>query len=121
MWCVLGLSLEKNSRSFMLIKGSKPEESEAPSQGTLDLPREGISPVRMRQPADSSREAFAVWKPSLLMAAPSRAPRRTAGVQSGEDTQTASAGHNVPREAGEPGPGGCVPERTLEPKPGSHT
>ena len=105
----------------MLVKGSKPEESEAPSQGTLDLPWEGISPVRMRQPADSSWEAFTIWKPSLPMASPSRAPWRTAGVQSGEDSQTASAGHNVPREVGEPGPGGCAPERTLEPKPGSHT
>ena len=85
MCCVLGLSLEKNSRSFMLVKGSKPE---APSRGTLDLPREGISPVRIRQPADSSREVFAIWKPSLPMAVPSCAPRRTAGVQSGEDTQT---------------------------------
>lgn len=85
MCCVLGLSLEKNTRSFMLVKGSKPE---APSRGTLDLPREGISPVRIRQPADSSREVFAIWKPSLPMAVPSCAPRRTAGVQSGEDTQT---------------------------------
>ena len=122
MCCVLGLSLENNSRSFMLVKGSKPEESAAPSQGTPDLPWEGISPVRMRQPADSSWEAFTVWSPHSPWLRPHALHGElTAGVQSGEDSQTASAGHNVPREVGEPGPGGCAPERTLEPEPGSHT
>lgn len=50
--------LEKNSCSFMLAKGLP--KLEAPSRCTLDLYTEGISPMRIRQPADSSREAFAI-------------------------------------------------------------